>query len=104
MFDRSADVVLGIAKLYFSRGVAGCLYFNQIGEPQRLVFVPILNQDIEIGVDQGRLIAIGNLKGGGVNAKLLIGLLLQFGVTCRVDKLYPDFTFAGNFVLADKVA
>ena len=83
--DGPGDIVFRVAQQHIGAGVGRRAHLDQLIEIQGFVLAAILHQDIEIGTDQCRLVAIRYLEWRGLDAVALIGFLLQLRVLGGVD-------------------
>ena len=102
--DSAGHVKFGVAQQDFGLAAERGLDLDKVGESQGLVFAAVLNEHIEIGVDQRRLIAIGDLKGRGPNIELFVGLLLGGSILGRIDEFHAHLAPGGDGVLRQQIA
>ena len=104
LLDCPGQVELGVAQLNVQRVVGAGLDLDEVAEAQDFVAVAVLHQNIEVGIDQGSLVAVGDLERHRSNTVFLVGLLLQLGVFRGVDDLDAHLSLAGDLVLLQQGA
>ena len=103
LLDGAGDVVLRILQTHVEIGFATHLDFNEIAEAEHFVFVAVLHQHVEIGIDQARLVSIRHLERHRADAVFGVGLVLQFRIVGWVDQFEPHLPAAGHFVFGEQI-
>ena len=103
LLDAAGDVVFGVAKLHVEVCLAPHLDVDQFAKAEHFVFVAVLDEHVEIGVDEARLIAVCHLKRHRADAVLGVGLVLEFRIVRRIDQFEAHLAVAGHFVFRQQV-
>ena len=99
-----ADIVFRITQHDLRLGIGRGAHFDQVIETQRVVLAAIAHEDIEIGIDQRRLVAVRHLEGCRCDAIALVCLLFQLRMCGRIDKFDAYFALARQLIFPDQVA
>ena len=101
--DRPRDAVLRVLQPHVQIALAAGLHFNQIAEAELLVLVAVGNDDVEVRVDDRRLVARRSLERHRPHVILRRRFVLRFAIAGRVDELDAGPAAGGHRVLLQQV-
>ena len=104
LLDGTGEVVFQVAQAHVYVAIALRLHLDEVLEVERLVLVAVAHQDVEVGVDDGGLVAPGHLERQRPDAVGLVGLGFLVRVSGRVYDVQLHPAAGGDFVLLQHVA
>ena len=103
LLDGPGKVVLEVPQADVGPRTAA-LDLDQIREPQHLVLVAVLKQQVEVRIDQRGLVAVLGAERDRTDAVTLVGFLLETGLLPGIHELRTYTAAAGGLDLADGIA